>query len=172
MSQEVVNVKTGKTIVGSAPTEKEVFFDGGVMITETNRAGIITFASKKFRELTGYTKEELIGAPHSINRHPDMPKGAFRALWKTISNKKIWRGYIKNITKDGSFYWVLVYIQPKLNKEGKIIGFVAGRKIAYPEQIKEVEKVYKKYNEDRDIDNPVFSNNSSYHQFLIEIANK
>jgi len=99
------------------------------MITETDTAGIITYANRKFRELTGYTKEELIGSPHNINRHPDMPKAAFKNLWETVKGGNYWEGIVKNMTSEGKFYVVVVWIKPKLDDNGEIIGYIAGRKI-------------------------------------------
>jgi len=162
----IENTITHEKIYKSNPVDEEVIFDGGVMITETDTRGIITYANRKFREMTGFSKKELIGSPHSINRHPDMPKGAFRAMWKTISSNKIWRGYVKNMRKDGKFYWVLVYIQPKYNEKNQIIGYVAGRKIAYPEAIREASELYAKYHGDEHIDNPVFSVRATYDEYL------
>jgi len=159
----VENVITGEKLCKSFPVDEEVMFDGGVMITETDPRGIITYANRRFREMTGFTKEELIGSPHSINRHPDMPKGAFRAMWKIIANKKVWRGYVKNLRKDGKYYWVIVYIQAKLDKNGKVTGYVAGRKVAYRESIKEVEKKYEQLQGDEFIDHPFFMSNELYH---------
>ena len=152
----VLNQKTGKKIFKSFPTEEEVFFGGGNMITETDTKGIITYANKKFRDLTGYTREELIGSPHNINRHPDMPKGAFRGMWRAIANKKIWRGHVKNMTKEGKFYWVLVYVQPILDEKGNITKYTAARKIASPAEIKEADELYKRYQDDYYIDHKVF----------------
>jgi len=163
----IENTITHEEIYTSLPVDEEVFFDGGVMITETDTKGIITYANRKFREITGFSKKELIGSPHSINRHPDMPKGAFRAMWKTISSNKIWRGYVKNMTKDGKFYWVLVYIQPKYDCKNEIIGYVAGRKVAYPEAILEVSELYAKFHGDEHIDDAVFSARATYDEFLI-----
>jgi len=125
----IKNIKTGKEIVKPDPVDEEVPFDGGVMITETDTAGIITYANRKFREMTGYTKEELIGAPHNINRHPDMPKVAFKQMWDTIKKGQYWEGYVKNMRKDGRYYLVVVWIKPKFDDEGNIIGYIAGRKI-------------------------------------------
>jgi PAS domain S-box-containing protein len=123
------NIKTGQEIVKPDPVDEEVPFDGGVMITETDTAGIITYANRKFREMTGYTKEELIGSPHSINRHPDMPKIAFKQMWDTIKQGEYWEGYVKNMRKDGRYYLVVVWIKPKFDEEGNIVGYIAGRKI-------------------------------------------
>ena len=129
MSQTIKNLITGLEIIKPNPLDEEVIFDGGVMITETDTAGIITYANRKFRELTGYTKEELIGSPHNINRHPDMPKAAFKGMWETIKDGNYWEGFVKNMTSEGKYYLVVVYIKPKLDADDKIIGYIAGRKI-------------------------------------------
>ena len=152
----IENTITKEKIHKSQPVDEEVIFDGGVMITETDPKGIITYANRKFREMTGFSREELIGSPHSINRHPDMPKGAFRGMWKTIAAKKVWRGYVKNMRKDGKYYWVLVYIQPKLDENGEITGYIAGRKVAYPDVIKEMEELYAQHFGDEYIDDEIF----------------
>ncbi len=148
------------------PIDEEVLCKDTVMISETDTKGIITYVNRQFREITGYSKEELIGSPHSINRHPDMPKGVFRAMWKIISAKKVWRGYVKNMRKDGKFYWTLVYIQAKLDENGEIIGFIASRKIAYRETIKEVEEIYAKYQGDEHINNEIFMGSEDYQDYL------
>ena len=129
MGQIVKNIITGNQITKPEPIDEEVPFDGGVMITETDTAGIITYANRKFRELTGYTKEELIGSPHNINRHPDMPKAAFKGMWETIKGGNYWEGFVKNMTAEGKYYLVIVSIKPKLDENGEIIGYIAGRKI-------------------------------------------
>ncbi len=139
----VTNSITNAKIKKPVPVDEEVIFDGGVMITETDIAGIITYANRKFREMTGYTKEELIGSPHSINRHPDMPKAAFKKMWETIKRGDMWEGYVKNMRKDGKYYWVIVWIKPKLDKDGNIIGYIAGRKVANKEEIKRVSRTYR-----------------------------
>ncbi len=125
----ITNLITKEKITKPSPVDEELYFDGGVMITETDPTGIITYANRKFREMTGYSKRELIGSPHNINRHPDMPKEAFRQMWETISAGNMWQGYVKNMCKDGKFYWVIVWIKPKFGENGEIIGYIAGRKI-------------------------------------------
>ena len=129
MGKIIKNSITGREIKRPEPIDEEVIFDGGVMITETDQAGIITYANRKFREMTGYTKDELIGSPHSINRHPDMPKAVFEILWHTIKSGKYWEGFVKNLRKDGKYYLVIVWIKPKLDDQGNITGYIAGRKI-------------------------------------------
>lgn len=125
------------------PINEEVFFDGRSLISETDTKGIITFVNRKFSEMSGYSNEEAIGQPHSLLRHPDMPKIAFEQMWKVISEGKIWEGYVKNLRKDGKFYWVIVNIVPKKDDTGDIIGYIASRKVPERVQIRNIEQQYK-----------------------------
>ena len=143
MGKIIKNIITGKEITKPDPVDIEVPFDGGVMITETDTAGVIIYANRKFRELTGYTKKELIGAPHNINRHPDMPKAAFKGMWETIKDGNYWEGFVKNMTSEGKYYLVVVYIKPKLDADDKIIGYIAGRKIPDPDSMQKALNQYK-----------------------------
>ncbi len=143
MGQTIKNIKTGKEITKPDPIDEEVIFDGGVMITETDTAGIITYANRKFRDLTGYTKEELIGSPHNINRHPDMPKAAFKGMWETIKGGSYWEGFVRNMTSEGKYYNVVVWIKPKLDDDGNIVGYIAGRKVPDPDSMQRALETYK-----------------------------
>ncbi len=143
MGKTIKNLKTGAVITKPDPVDEEVPFDGGVMITETDPAGIITYANRKFREMTGYSKEELIGSPHNINRHPDMPKAAFAQMWDTIKRGEMWEGYVKNMRKDGKHYWVIVWIKPKFDDNGNIVGYIAGRKVPDRREVEKHAQLYK-----------------------------
>ena len=123
--------------------DQEVFFDGRSLISETDTKGIITYVNRKFVEMSGYSKDEALGQPHSLLRHPDMPKLAFEQMWRTISSGKIWEGYVKNLRKDGKFYWVIVNIVPKLDYHGEITGYIASRKVPKRHDIQSVELDYK-----------------------------
>lgn len=125
------------------PIDEEVLFDGRSLISETDDKGIITFVNRKFTEMTLYTKEEAIGQPHNILRHPDMPKAAFEGMWKIIKEGKIWEGYVKNLRKDGKYYWVIVNIVPKLDSEGKVVGYIASRKMPDRIHLKTIIHQYK-----------------------------
>ncbi len=125
------------------PVDEEVFFDGRTLISETDTKGIITFVNRKFVEMSGYRMEEAIGQPHSILRHPDMPKAAFEGMWKIIETGQMWEGYVKNLRKDGKFYWVIVNIIPKYDENHKIIGYTASRKIPNRDMIAKVSAQYK-----------------------------
>jgi len=130
------------------PVNEEVFFDGRSLISETDTKGNITFVNRKFVEMSAYPREEAMGQPHSILRHPDMPKAAFAEMWKIIKSGKIWDGYVKNLRKDGKFYWVIVHIVPKYDDNEEIIGYIASRKVPERDKINQMEKVYKKMCED------------------------
>jgi len=133
-----------KRMTRPEPLDQEVFFDGRSLISETDTKGVITYVNRKFVEMSGYSKEEAIGQPHSLLRHPDMPKAAFAQMWKTIQSGKIWEGYVKNLRKDGKFYWVIVNIVPKLDDDGTIVGYIASRKVPKRVEIQSIEKDYQK----------------------------
>ncbi|WP_200763602.1 PAS domain-containing protein [Nitrosophilus alvini] len=124
------------------PKDEEFVFSEGVIISETDLKGVITFANRKFCEIAGYEKKELIGKPHNIIRHPDMPKAAFKQMWETIQNNKEWHGLVKNLRKDGKYYWVETHIKPII-KEGQKVGYIAARKPANRKDIEEAEKLYR-----------------------------
>jgi len=113
------------------------------LITRTDLHGVITFASKAYRAMTKYSKEELIGKPHSIVRHPDMPAAAFKQMWDAIKENKVWEGYVKNLRKDGKYYWVIVRIEPIFDEEGKKIGYVGLRREPERAIIAQIEEQYK-----------------------------
>ena len=97
------------------------------VVSKSDKKGIITYANKMFCELSGYNEDELIGRPHNIVRHPDMPKEAFKDLWQTIKSKKIWKGVVKNRRKDGGHYIVDATIIPILDSDDNVIEYVAVR---------------------------------------------
>lgn len=115
-------------MAGPVPTDVEVKFEGGNMITETDLRGRITYVNRLFMQMTGYSKEELIGKPHSIIRHPDMPKCCFRTMWESVMKGETWEGYVKNLRKDGAYYWVDVIVTPKYDENGVHCGYIAVRK--------------------------------------------
>ena len=101
--------------------------DEYVITSKTDLNGIITYSSKAFEKISGYSEQELRGKPHNIIRHPDMPKSVFKELWETISKEKTWSGEIKNLKKDGTHYWVNTKITPTYNHDGKHIGYTSVR---------------------------------------------
>ncbi|MDC0933336.1 PAS domain-containing protein [Arcobacteraceae bacterium] len=100
---------------------KEVKLDKATMIvSETNKKGLITYVNEDFCKISGFTKDELIGQPHNMVRHHDMPKLAFKDLWTTVKSGKTWKGIVKNFCKNGDFYWVSATAFPVTKKNGKV----------------------------------------------------
>ncbi len=101
--------------------------DENVLTSSTNLQGKITNASQAFCDISGYSKEELIGQPHSIIRHEEMPHELYKEMWSVITQSKVWKGEIKNKRKDGTYYWVEVIISPRYDETNKKIGYTAIR---------------------------------------------
>jgi len=98
-----------------------------VIFSKTDLKGIITEASDAFCKISGYSKDELIGKPHNILRHHDMPSEAFKEMWETIKKGTVWRGEVKNRLKDDGYYWVSANISPEFDKDKNIIGYMSIR---------------------------------------------
>ncbi len=129
-------------------TETEVMFPlGRLIVSRTDLAGIITHANDAFVEMSGYTREELIGAPHHILRHPDMPKIAFKGLWDDIEAGKKWHGYVKNLRKDGAYYWVYATAVPNI-RNGAIVGYTSVRRQPSRTRVNALIPVYKQWLEE------------------------
>ncbi len=126
------------------PIDKEYIYDGDVIVSQTDINGIITYANRAFTEVSGYTTEELLGKPHNIIRHPDMPKAVFARMWETIQGAQAWNGLVKNLRKDGMYYWVETELLPVIDEDDVITGYIAARKEASRKDIKETEETYKK----------------------------
>ncbi|MBA6381722.1 methyl-accepting chemotaxis protein [Colwellia sp. BRX10-6] len=106
---------------------EEVNFENGVeLISTTNKKGVITYANPDFCRIAGYSLDELVGQNHSIVRHPDMPKAAFKDLWTNLESGLPWRGVVKNRCKDGRYYWVDAFITPVF-ESGQLVGFQSVR---------------------------------------------
>lgn len=96
----------------------EVLYDFDYLLSETDEKGIITYANEAFAEVANYKIEELLGQPHNIIRHPDMPRVAFKGLWDDIQSKGFWQGYVKNARNGGGFYWVFGTVMRKIDEKG------------------------------------------------------
>jgi PAS domain S-box-containing protein len=115
--------------------------DGKLIVSRTDPEGIITHANQAFIDMSGYSEEELIGTNHYILRHPDMPAVAFKGLWDTIEQGTKWHGYVKNLRKDGSYYWVKATVIPNI-RNGKLVGYTSVRRKPSRSKIAESEALY------------------------------
>ena len=126
-------------------TDLEVPFpEGRLIVSRTDLHGVITHANDAFVEMSGYQREDLMGAPHHILRHPDMPKAAFKGLWDTVAAGKKWHGYVKNLRQDGSFYWVYATAVPNV-RNGEIVGYTSVRRKPSRTRIAELVPVYRQW---------------------------
>ena len=101
--------------------------DGRMIVSRTDLNGIITHANQAFIDMSGYEREELIGAPQCILRHPDIPSEVFGDLWETIQSGKSWFGYVKNLRKDGRYYWVYASVNPNF-RNGRVVAYTSIRR--------------------------------------------
>lgn len=113
------------------------------LVSQTDERGIILFANDDFCKIAGYTLEELIGKPHNIVRHEDMPKAAFEDLWNTVTQDIVWHGYVKNRTKDGGFYWVYATVYPLYDEERQTKTYLSCRRKPSETEINEAQALYK-----------------------------
>jgi aerotaxis receptor len=126
-------------------TDVEVMFPlGRLIVSRTDLKGIITHANDAFVEMSAYSREELIGAPHHILRHPDMPKLAFKGLWDDVEAGKKWHGYVKNLRKDGAYYWVYATAVPNI-RNGAIVGYTSVRRQPSRTRVNELIPVYRQW---------------------------
>ena len=122
---------------------KEIKLNKNTMIvSETNEKGMIIYANDDFCTIAGYSKEELIGKPHNLVRHEDMPKVAFEDLWKTVQSGKVWNGIVKNKTKSGDYYWVNATAYQSKTQDGKL-RYISIRVHPTEDEIKNAEALYK-----------------------------
>ena len=122
--------------------EKETILDEyAFLVSETDEKGIIKFANNDFCQIAEYSLDELMGKPHNMVRHKDMPKIAFKDLWDTVKKGDIWTGYVKNATKNGGYYWVYATVYPFESCDGSM-GYLSCRKKASTEEIEIHEKLY------------------------------
>jgi PAS domain S-box-containing protein len=113
-----------------------------LIVSKTDTRGILTYVNQTFVEVSGYSEAELLGKPHNIIRHPDMPRGVFKLLWDTIAEGGEVFAYVVNRAKDGSRYWVLAHVTPTFGGYGSIAGYHSSRRAPAPSAIARIEAVY------------------------------
>ena len=123
---------------------RERFFPASeLIVSKTDLRGRITYANQLFCAVAGYRESELIGQPHSIVRHPDMPRSVFRLLWETIEDGREIFAYVKNMASNGDHYWVFAHVTPTFDERGNIVGYHSNRRKPAPAQIERIKPIYK-----------------------------
>jgi len=114
-----------------------------LIISRTDLKGIITYANETFAQISGYEIDELVGQPHNIVRHPDMPKEAFKDMWTKLQNGEKWSGYVKNLRKDTGYYWVFAQVSG-VYKDNKLVEYKSIRTpISFEDKLK-YQRLYDK----------------------------
>ncbi len=126
------------------PTSKElVMQETDMIVSKTDTKGRLTYGNEKFIEFSGFAEADLLGQQHNIVRHPDMPRGIFKFLWDNISQGKELFAYVKNMSKDGSFYWVIANVTPDYDASGKIVGYFSVRRAVSRSAIQTIDNLYR-----------------------------
>lgn len=114
-----------------------------IIVSKSNEEGDITYANPIFFKLSGYSPGELLNKPHAIIRHPDMPKVVFKILWDNIKSGNEVKAFVKNLSADGGFYWVLAHVRVANNPDGSFRNYVSTRRGANPKAREIIEPLYK-----------------------------
>jgi PAS domain S-box-containing protein len=125
------------------PTGRETHFaEDEIIVSKTDQRGIITYANDVFQRVSGYTEAELLGAPHNLVRHPDMPRCVFKLLWEVIQGGDEIFAYVLNLAKDGSHYWVFAHVTPSYDLNGQRVGYHSNRRVPYADALTKVTPLY------------------------------
>lgn len=126
------------------PTNREVSFgEDEIIVSKTDLKGRLTYANDIFLNVAGFEESEVLGQPHSLVRHPDMPRCVFKLLWDTIEGKKEIFAYVKNMAKNGDHYWVLAHVTPSFDDAGKIVGYHSNRRVPERSALEKIVPLYK-----------------------------
>jgi PAS domain S-box-containing protein len=125
------------------PTGVEVHFaDHEIIVSKTDPRGVITYANDIFQRVSGYSEAELLGQPHNLIRHPEMPRCVFGLLWDTLRSGREIFAYVVNLARDGRHYWVFAHVTPSFDADGRIVGFHSNRRVPYPDALPKVRELY------------------------------
>jgi PAS domain S-box-containing protein len=127
------------------PTDKEIVMrDDDFIVSKTDLKGRITYGNQTFIQFSGFEESEILGVQHNVIRHPDMPRAIFKLLWSSIQNTQEIFAYVKNICKDGSFYWVIANITPSIDATGQVLGYYSVRRKPHARAIPVITDLYRK----------------------------
>lgn len=126
------------------PTQVELRMrEDDFIVSKTDLKGRITYGNRIFIEFSGFSEQELLGSQHNIVRHPDMPRGVFKLLWDTIQEGKECFAYVKNMSSNGSFYWVLANVTPSFDLAGQPIGYLSVRRKPKADAVATISGIYR-----------------------------
>ncbi|MDJ0834132.1 MAG: PAS domain-containing protein [Gammaproteobacteria bacterium] len=114
------------------------------IVSKTDAKGKITYCNRIFIQFSGYDEAELLGQPHNIIRHPDMPRSVYRFMWQTLQEGDEFFGYVKNRCKNGQYYWVLANVTPSYDADDKLLGYYSVRRCPQRSAIELIEPLYQR----------------------------
>ncbi|MEH6475604.1 MAG: PAS domain-containing protein [Sneathiella sp.] len=133
-----------KSIIPPTGTER-ILGEKEIIVSKTDTTGKLTYANKKFLEISGYTENEVLGVQHNVIRHPDMPRIIFKFLWERLVAREEVFAYVLNLCKEGDHYWVLAHVTPSLGEDGTILGYHSNRRASDPSLVNNtIVPLYKK----------------------------
>lgn len=125
------------------PTGVErTFADHEIIVTKTDRKGVITYANDVFLRISAFDEDEVIGRPHNIIRHPEMPAAVFKLLWATLEKGEEMFAYVVNLAGDGAEYWVLAHVTPSRDDRGRITGYHSSRRLPDRPAVDAIKRLY------------------------------
>jgi len=126
------------------PTAVERFFpEDEIIVSKTDLRGHIAYANQTFLTIADYTEEEVLGQPHNIIRHPDMPRCVFKVLWDTLNARQEIFAYVKNMAKNGDYYWVFAHVTPTFDEHNQVVGYHSNRRVPERHQVELFDGVYR-----------------------------
>ena len=127
-----------------SPTNRERTFGADqIIVSKTDEKGRITYANDVFLDVALYEESEVLGQPHSLVRHPDMPRAVFKLLWDTVQQGKEIFAYVKNMAKNGDHYWVFAHVTPSYGEGNRIVGFHSNRRCPEKYAVAKIEPIYR-----------------------------
>lgn len=127
------------------PTGQErTFGRDEIIVTKTDPQGRIIYANDVFLRVSAYPEHEMVGQPHSMIRHPDMPRAVFKLLWDTLKDGREIFAYVVNLAGDGAHYWVLAHVTPSVDASGAIVGYHSNRRVPSPRAMDEIQPLYRR----------------------------
>ncbi|MGY1660708.1 PAS domain-containing protein [Geodermatophilus sp. SYSU D00705] len=173
---------------GMRPTgEERTFRPDELIVSKTDQRGVITYANDVFLRVSGYHLDEVVGQPHNLIRHPQMPRALFALLWQTLTEGRELFAYINNLASDGAHYWVLAHVTPSYGADGSVTGYHSNRRSPARGAIRQVTPLYERLVAEerrhptaraavaassRLLDDLVAEQASSYDEFIWSVINR
>lgn len=164
------------------PTNELFLKDNTLITSKTDLKGKITYGNKDFIHYGGYKEEEFLNKPHSLVRHPQMPKTAFKLLWDFLKEKKEFFAFVCNLSKTGKTYWVFANVTPSYDEKDEVVGYYSVRRRPSKEGVETISKIYSKLLEiekTQGVNQAIQftldflkENNTTWDKFIIDLQNK